>query len=191
MKVWSKIRKPMIVIVLVALALSYFFYLNNRNSNKEKPVKQTELSPYTERDMVHNYPSLPKQVVQFFVDVQKIWYKQSYSDEDFGKLVNNVRATFDVELLSHNDLTSYTSRLQSEIKGYKDSGKYILDFEVGDPKMNVVNEREYAILPVCYYMIVGNKPLTIYQEFVLRRDLDSNNWKILYWARIDDPSGGK
>ncbi len=190
MKTWSKIRKPAIIGVLVLLALSYYFYLTHRDDKKEKPVQQTELSPYTERDMEHNYPSLPKQVVQFFVDIQKIWYKQDISDEDFSKLVNNVRATFDPELLALNDLTSYTERLTEEIASYKAADKYILEYQIDTPTLKLLEEREYAIVPVRYYLIANGKPLTINQEFVLRKNTD-NEWKILYWARTDEPAGGE
>lgn len=188
---WAKARKPLIIGVLVVLALSYYIYLTHKPvNNKEKPVELTPVTTITTRDMNTNYPTIPSQVVSLFADIQKLWYKQTLSEDEFKSLAEHARAMFDVELLAYNDFAGYTERLKLEIDSYKKANRYILSYEVGETKFKSLNGESYAIVQVKYYLISGKNPVTVNEEYVLRKDSNSK-WKIVYWEEIKDTSGGK
>ena len=99
MKVFDKIKKPLIITLLAALAISYYIYLSNRDVNKGNAKETSAATEVLRRDMDKNYPGSPRAVVTYFADIQKVLYKSDLDDDEFTGIAQHMLATYDDELL--------------------------------------------------------------------------------------------
>lgn len=187
---FSKFRKPLIFTVLAVLAVSYYMYLSHRNvDNTDKMANGSAASELLSRDMDLNYPSDYYEVMKYFAEVNKLWYKEQLTQDEIVGLAQHVRALYDDEFLSMegNDYETYLMNLNAEIASYREEGKYINDYELQKRraiKTIFYEDHFYASVTVKYYVRRGKNLVITYQKYTLRKDADSR-WKILYWELSD------
>ncbi|MGN0378414.1 MAG: DUF6715 family protein [Butyrivibrio sp.] len=191
MKVFEKIKKPLIITLLAALAVSYYIYLSNRDTDKSNG-KEKETSVATavlQRDMEKNYPGSPRAVVTYFADIQKLIYKNDFDDDEFIGLAQHMLATYDDELLEKNPYELFIENLKTEISTYKSEKQYISQYIVEDGygiELTNFKGDEYAEVDVKYYVRndTQKQTIAIYEKYTLRKD-SKGQWKILYWDLAD------
>lgn len=186
----GKLRTPLIFTVLALLAVSYYIYLSHRPvDNTDKMANGSAASELLSRDMDLNYPSDYYEVMKYFAEVNKLWYKQELTQDEITGLAQHIRALYDEELLSKlgNDYETYLETLNNEISAYRKEGRYINDYEVqkrSTIKTSTFQENRYAMVTVKYYVRKGKDLKITYQKYTLRKDKDSR-WKILFWELSD------
>ena len=191
MKVFEKIKKPLIITLLAALAVSYYIYLSNRDTDKNNG-KEKETSVATavlQRDMDKNYPGSPRAVVTYFADIQKLIYKNDFDDAELTGLAQHMLATYDDELLEKNPYELFIENLKTEISTYKSEKQYISQYIVEDGYgIELIDFKgdEYAEVDVKYYVRndTQKQTIAIYEKYTLRKD-SKGQWKILYWDLAD------
>lgn len=191
MKVFEKIKKPLIITLLAALAVSYYIYLSNRDTDKNNG-KEKETSVATavlQRDMDKNYPGSPRAVVTYFADIQKLIYKNDFDDDELTGLAQHMLATYDDELLEKNPYELFIENLKTEISTYKSEKQYISQYIVEDGygiELTDFKGDEYAEVDVKYYVRndTQKQTIAIYEKYTLRKDSKAQ-WKILYWELAD------
>lgn len=191
MKVFEKIKKPLIITLLAALAVSYYIYLSNRDTDKNNG-KEKETSVATavlQRDMDKNYPGSPRAVVTYFADIQKLIYKNDFDDDELTGLAQHMLATYDDELLEKNPYELFIENLKTEISTYKSEKQYISQYIVEDGygiELTDFKGDEYAEVDVKYYVRndTQKQTIAIYEKYTLRKD-SKGQWKILYWDLAD------
>lgn len=191
MKVFEKIKKPLIITLLAALAVSYYIYLSNRDTDKNNG-KEKETSVATavlQRDMDKNYPGSPRAVVTYFADIQKLIYKNDFDDDELTGLAQHMLATYDDELLEKNPYELFIENLKTEISTYKSEKQYISQYIVEDGYgIELIDFKgdEYAEVDVKYYVRndTQKQTIAIYEKYTLRKD-SKGQWKILYWDLAD------
>lgn len=186
----GKLRTPLIFTVLALLAVSYYIYLSHRPvDNTDKMTNGSTVSELLGRDMDLNYPSDYYEVMKYFAEVNKLWYKQELTEDEIVGLAQHIRALYDEELLSKpgNDYETYLATLNNEISSYRKEGRYINDYEVqkrSTIKTTTFQNNRYAMVTVKYYVRKGKDLKITYQKYTLRKDEDSR-WKILFWELSD------
>lgn len=186
----GKLRTPLIFTVLALLAVSYYIYLSHRPvDNTDKMTNGSTVSELLGRDMDLNYPSDYYEVMKYFAEVNKLWYKQELTEDEIVGLAQHIRALYDEELLSKpgNDYETYLATLNNEISAYRKEGRYINDYEVqkrSTIKTTTFQSNRYAMVTVKYYVRKGKDLKITYQKYTLRKDEDSR-WKILFWELSD------
>lgn len=186
----GKLRTPLIFTVLALLAVSYYIYLSHRPvDNTDKMTNGSTVSELLGRDMDLNYPSDYYEVMKYFAEVNKLWYKQELTEDEIVGLAQHIRALYDEELLSKpgNDYETYLATLNNEISAYRKEGRYINDYEVqkrSTIKTTTFQNNRYAMVTVKYYVRKGKDLKITYQKYTLRKDEDSR-WKILFWELSD------
>lgn len=186
----GKLRTPLIFTVLALLAVSYYIYLSHRPvDNTDKMTNASAASELLSRDMDLNYPSDYYEVMKYFAEVNKLWYKQELTEDEIVGLAQHIRALYDEELLSKpgNDYETYLATLNNEISAYRNEGRYINDYEVqkrSTIKTRTFQNNRYAMVTVKYYVRKGKDLKITYQKYTLRKDKDSR-WKILFWELSD------
>ncbi len=68
----SKVAKTVIiVVVLAAIVLVYYYYLGHREKRQEveQAVAASEVQSVLMRDLEHNYPPTPKEVVKYYAEI--------------------------------------------------------------------------------------------------------------------------
>ncbi len=191
MKVFEKIKKPLIITLLAALAVSYYIYLSNRDTDKNNG-KEKETSVATavlQRDMDKNYPGSPRAVVTYFADIQKLIYKNDFDDDELTGLAQHMLATYDDELLEKNPYELFIENLKTEISTYKSEKQYISQYIVEDGYgIELIDFKgdEYAEVDVKYYVRndTQKQTIAIYEKYTLRKN-SKGQWKILYWDLAD------
>ena len=191
MKVFEKIKKPLIITLLAALAVSYYIYLSNRDTDKNNG-KEKETSVATavlQRDMDKNYPGSPRAVVTYFADIQKLIYKNDFDDDELTGLAQHMLATYDDELLEKNPYELFIENLKTEISTYKSEKQYISQYIVEDGygrELTDFKGDEYAEVDLKYYVRndTQKQTIAIYEKYTLRKD-SKGQWKILYWDLAD------
>ena len=184
----SRMKKPLIITLLAALIISYYVYLTHRNVDNTDKLAGTT-NELLSRDMVRNYPSDYYDVVDYFLQIQKIIYKEDLTDDEITGYAQHMRALWDDELLAKpgNDYETYLNNLKAEIEQYKANEKYVNEYSLQrrrDVEPYTIDGKMYARITVKYYMREGGKLIIFYERYTLRKDTD-DKWKILYWEVSD------
>lgn len=191
-----KKARPIIIIMIIAvLAVSYYIYLSNKKvDNTEKLSDDTGIEAVLSRNMETGYPSDYYAVVDYFVSLQKVFYKNKLDDEQIARFADKMRSLFDDELLGKdgNQYDLYLEALKTEYKDYRENKRYVKDYQV-QPRLLIEtftsDAKFYARVKVKYVEQYNGDVVTFYEKYTLRRDT-SNKWKIICWERSDSEGFG-
>ena len=147
------------MVVLAALILVYYYYLGHRAKRQEveETIVATVVQSVLMRDLEHNYPPTPKEVVKYYAEITECFYNETYSDEELVKLAGKIQMLYDTELVANKTQEQYMEDLRNDIAEMK-----------GD-----------------HLKKQGGGRVPSQERFVLRQDADKH-WKILGWELVDD-----
>lgn len=191
MKRSSGAKIVVIVIVLAAIVLGYFYYLGHRNRQQtEEAVAATVVQSVLMRDLEHNYPPTPKEVVKYYSEITECFYNEEYSDEELTQLANKIQYLYDAELVANKTQAQYMEDLRNDIAEMKGKKYTIASYEVSastDVEYFTQNEYSCARLYCTYYLRQPSNGMRVssLERFVLRQDQDGH-WKILGWELVED-----
>ena len=178
-----------VTILMVIGVIAYYFYVNkgNDSGNSSNENVVDEVDKVLNKDLEERYPYTVREVVQFFVRIQKCYYNEEYTDEELVKLAYKATELFDTELVSENPFDEYYEDLKTEIKLYSATGKYIykviLD-ENSAVEYSTVDGQPYASINCVYYLKDENGTSKIKETYILRKD-ENDRWKILGWKEYE------
>ena len=191
MKRSSGVKIVIIVIILAAIVLGYFYYLGNRSRQQtEEAVVATVVQSVLLRDLEHNYPPTPKEVVKYYSEITECFYNEEYSDEELAQLASKIQYLYDVELVANKTQEQYMQDLRNDIAEMKGKKYTIASYEVSastDVEYFTQGEYSCARLYCTYYLRQPNSGTRVasLERFVLRQDQDGH-WKILGWELVED-----
>ncbi len=172
-----------IFLVLILAVVGYFAYLSNRNREAEDEASMTAVKLVLSRDLENNYPPTVKEVMKYYVDIQKCLYSQECADEEVEQLGMKARALFDDELLAANDVTNHLLALKSEITSFQEDSRQITAASVAS-SANVDTFKEdgyeFARIHCVYTVLDGGKSNLVDMVYLLRKDAN-RRWKIYGW----------
>lgn len=189
----SKIAKTVIIVViLAAIILVYYYYLGHRAKRQEveEAVAATVVQSVLMRDLEHNYPPTPKEVVKYYAEITECFYNETYTDEELTLLADKIQQLYDEELAANKTQEQYMEDLKTEIAEMKGKQLTIASYEVSastDVEEFTQSGYSCARLYCTFYLRQpGNGGRVASQErFVLRKDEDGH-WKILGWELVED-----
>ncbi len=189
----SKIAKiVIIVVVLAAIILAYYYYLGHRTKRQEaeETVVATVVQSVLMRDLEHNYPPTPKEVIKYYAEITECFYNETYSDEELVQLANKIQMLYDAELVANKTQEQYLEDLREDIVGMKSKQLVVASYEVSastDVEEFTQDGDSYARLYCTFYLRQpGNSGrVPSLERFVLRKDEDGH-WKILGWELVED-----
>ncbi len=178
-------------VVITAIVVWIVFYtVNNKRNNSvfsTAKTTNTEAEAIIDKDLTRFYPSSVKEVVKLYQRINVCLMSKTYTEDEFYKIVDQLRMLFDDELLAINPLDTYTTNLYDEILAFKSEKKTMsltniqLDSQV---RYYTKNGSDYATI-VGLFVVKNKKNIEkTYEKFVLREDSDGN-WKILGWEKCD------
>lgn len=182
-----------LVIVTIAIVIGVIlYYLHLNGTDKSQPIDQTvvtdEVVKILNKDLEKNYPQTAREVVQFFVRIQKCYYNEKYTEEELVKIAYKATELFDTELLTENPFDMYYEQLKDEINAFADEGKTIsqvlLD-QHSDVVYSTVDEQKYAELNCTYYLKSDKQTAKVKETYILRKD-ENERWKILGWKKYEE-----
>ena len=189
MKDSKTVRIVIVAVVLAIIVLVFFAYQGNRGKRQQaaEAVSATVVQNMLMKDLEHNYPPTPKEVVKYYAEITECFYNEEYSDAELDQLANKIQHLYDVELIANQE--NYIENLKLEIIDMKKNKYTIASYEVSastDVEYFTQGEDSCATL-YCTFNIKqeGGTRLTSLEQFVLRKDVDGH-WKILGWELVED-----
>lgn len=189
----SKVAKTVIiVVVLAAIILAYYYYLGHRTKRQEaeEAVVATVVQSALMRDLEHNYPPTPKEVVKYYAELTECFYNETYSDEELVQLANKIQMLYDAELVANKTQEQYMEDLRSDISEMKGKQLTIASYEVSastDVEEFTQDGYSCARLYCTFYLRQpgnGSRVASL-ERFILRKD-ESGHWKIFGWELVED-----
>lgn len=188
----SKIAKTVIiVVVLAAIILVYYYYLGHRAKRQEveDAIAATVVQSILMRDLEHNYPPTPKEVVKYYAEITECFYNETYTDEELVQLANKIQLLYDAELVANKTQEQYMEDLREDIAEMKGQQLTVASYEVSastDVEYFTQGEYSCARLYCTFYLKQqGGGRVPSQERFVLRQD-EEGHWKILGWELVED-----
>lgn len=191
MKGSGGVKIVIIAVVLAAIVLGYFYYLGHRDRRQaEEAVAVTVVQSVLMRDLEHNYPPTPKEVIKYYSEITECFYNEEYSDEELTQLAQKIQHLYDVELVANKTQEQYMQDLRDDIAEMKRNKYTIASYEVSastDVEYFTQGDYSCARLYCTYYLRQPSSGtrMTSLERFVLRQDQDGH-WKILGWELVED-----
>ncbi len=188
----SKIAKTVIIaVILAAIILVYYYSLGHRAKRQEveEAIAATVVQSILMRDLEHNYPPTPKEVVKYYAEITECFYNETYSDEELVQLASKIQMLYDAELVANKTQEQYLQDLRDDIVEMKGQQLTVASYEVSsstDVEYFTQNEYSCARLYCTFYLKQqGGGRVPSQERFVLRQDEDGH-WKILGWELVEE-----
>lgn len=192
MKSSKVVKTVIIVVVLAAVILVYYYYLGHRTKRQEveEAAVATVVQSVLMRDLEHNYPPTPKEVVKYYAEITECFYNETYSDEELVQLANKIQMLYDAELVANKTQEQYMEDLRNDIVEMKGKKLQIASYEVSastDVEEFTQDGYSCARLYCTFYLRQpGNgSRVPSLERFILRKDEDGH-WKIFGWELVED-----
>lgn len=188
----STTRMMLFFLVVIVGVVGYFAYLSGRSRDAAKEAAMTAAQLVLSRDLENNYPPTVKEVMKYYVDIQKCLYAEECAEEEVEQLGMKARALFDDELLAANDVTSHLLQLKAEITSFQEDSKKITAASVASSaNVDTFTEDGYDFARIhCMYTVVADGQSNLVDMvYLLRRD-GNRRWKIYGWDLAQNVNPG-
>ncbi len=182
----SAILKSVIIVALgaiVVLGLYMVFTRTRGNSGKDEDYVITAVDEITTTDLDKNYPASARKVVELYARTMQVLYKETYTDDQQDKMIAILSGIMDDELLANTQ--HFAQGIKSEVKGRKAEDYSISAYVIQSKEPDEVKVSGRRMCTVdCLFSLRhgGNGTTATYYQFILRRDENNGNWKILGWT---------
>lgn len=178
-----------VVTIIVVLGVAWYYY-DSMKKDEESSIGDSvvdEVAKVLNKDLEESYPYTAREVVQFFIRIQKCYYNEDYTDEELVKLAYKATELFDDELKSENQFDEYFEDLKEEIDAFESDGKTInrvILEKSSEVVYSTVDEQKYASINCTYYIKGDAGTSRVIETYILRKD-ESGRWKILGWKEYE------
>lgn len=176
-------QTTVVLMVLILLVVGYYCYLVNRSNRSADENTPTTVENVLLRDLEHNYPPTPREVIRYYNDVIKCFYNEDCSQEELEALALKARGLYDQELLDHNDWDTYIFNLEAEIQDFRKNNRKISNISLAssaDVDEFTKDGYKFARIRCGYNILQGRESSSSRQVYLLRKDEDGH-WKIYGW----------
>lgn len=191
MKKAGIVKIGIIVVVLAAIVFAFFFYQGHTTGQQtQTEAVATVVQSVLMRDLAHNYPPTPKEVVKYYAEITECFYNEEYSDEELLDLAAKIQELYDAELVANKTQEQYIEDLKLDISKMKQEKYTIASYEVSastDVEYFTQDDYSCARLYCTFNMrrggATGRAPSL--ERFLLRKD-EAGHWKIMGWELVED-----
>lgn len=178
-----------IIIMLVIVGLvGLYTFLTQRAYSSVDNTKLSQVQLVLSYDLQKNYPASVRKVIEYYIDIQKCFYNEEYTDEELEALGMKARELYDDELLDANKISTYMQQLSADIGSFKTNNRRMTGASPGaSTSVFYFEEDGYKFARIrCGYTITENYTnKTVPVVYVLRQD-SNKRWKIYGWKTDPD-----
>lgn len=177
-----------VVMILILIVVGYYGYLVNRTRRADAEKALTAVENVLLRDLEHNYPPTPKEVIRYYNDILKCFYNEECSQEEIEALARKVRGLYDQELLDHNEWSTYIFNLEAEIQNFQNLKRRISNISLAsstDVDEFTQDGYKFAKIRCGYNILQGKESSSSIHVYLLRKDEDGH-WKIYGWELAEN-----
>lgn len=179
----STVRTIVIFLIIIVCIIGYYTYLSGKKRETAKDAQMTTVQLVLSRNLADDYPPTVKEVIKYYVDIQKCFYNEECTDEEVEQLGLKARELYDDELLTINEESENLLRLKADIASFKAGKKQIGSVAVAS-SVNVDTFQkdgyEFARIQCTYSLIENGQSSLSSTIYLLRRD-ENRRWKIYGW----------
>ena len=180
----KKTKIIFLVILFVALAVvGYYCFLVNRDTKEQKENTVSTVQAVLARDLKHDYPPSPKEVLKYYQQINKCLYNEECTEQEMEDLALKARELFDEELQANNELGRYLIKMTSEVKNFRAFGRRISNISISastDVDFFEDDGHSFARLRCGYTILEKKQSYSTIEVYLLRKDAD-DHWKIYGW----------
>ena len=183
-----------IAIACVCLICGGYFLFSQNNETKEENL--TEVEKVLVKDLKHDYPKTPREVVKFYNRIVQCYYGEKLSDKEIEDMADQMLCLLDEDLLAVNPRDQYHKSVMNDIQEYNSKNKRIVNTDVcdsndvtyvDDVKEGTDEVDKLAYVNASYFVNTDGEFTNTYQQFVLRQNKDGQ-WKILAFYEVEGES---
>ena len=175
-----------VLLVVVAAVVGVYAFLSGRAQDERQNATMTDVERVLNRDLSADYPATPKEVIKYYVEIEKCFYGGDTTDEELEALGLKARELYDAELLEINELPDYLINLKADVERFKRQGRKIVSVAVASA-VNVDTFQEdgydFARLNCGYHILDEGVTKQVGKVYLLRRD-ENRLWKIYGWENV-------
>lgn len=177
-----------VVMILILLVVGYYCYLVNRTRQADAEKTLTAVENVLLRDLDHNYPPTPKEVIRYYNDILRCFYNEQCSQEEIEALARKARGLYDQKLLDNNEWGTYIFNLEAEIQNFQNLNRKISSISLAsstDVDEFTQDGYKFAKIYCGYNILQGKKSSPSAHVYLLRKDEDGH-WKIYGWELAEN-----
>lgn len=181
-------RAAVIILIVLVAVVGVFAYLQGRVRGESNDAVMSEVQKVLYRDLSTNYPATVKEVIKYYVDIQRCFYSDNTTAEELEQLGMKARELYDADLLAINGEEDYLIRLTADVGEFKDKKRTIISVAVAS-SINVDTFQEdgydFARIRCDYAIMEGSTNNLVSIIYLLRRD-ENRLWKIYGWDNAEN-----
>lgn len=191
-KMTKKIIGIFAVILIVAAGILGGYFVINKQAQKQaqkEVLPTTEVEKILAKDLETKYPETPTEVVKLYWRINCCMYNESMSDENFEKMLKQIRKLYDEEFLG-TDKNSFENMLKKFKQDKEKRSEEKQNFSSYNVQKNntvevkKLDDRECATVVASVLIKAKGDTAKTYEEFMCRKSKDGK-WKILGWQQIN------
>ncbi len=181
--------KTIVMTVLAAIVVLglYLVFTRSKKVGPEETYDISVVDEITTTNLEKNYPASARKVVELYAKTMQVLYKEQYSDKQEDTMIAVVQGLMDEELLAGN--SSFAQSIKNEVKERR-AGDYSISAYVvqsKEPKEVSVNGRKMCNVDCLINLRHASNGTTAnYYQFIMRKEKETGNWKILGWVIKDE-----
>ena len=181
--------KAIVMTVLAAIVVLglYMVFTRSKKVGPEESYDLSVVDEITTTDLEKNYPASARKVVELYAKTMQVLYREQYSDKQEDTMIAVVQGLMDEELLAGN--SSFVQSIKNEVKERREGDYSISAYVVQskEPKEVSVNGRKMCNVDCLINLRHASNGTTAnYYQFIMRREKETGNWKILGWVIKDE-----
>ncbi len=188
--VGSAVLKSIVLIVLGAMIVLGVYMMLTRT--RKQPAKDedyviTVVDEITTTNLEKSYPASARKVVELYAKIMQTLYRETYDDDQRDAMIAVLKGLMDDELLASNE--NFEGSIRIEVTSRKAQQYSIPAYVVQtkEPEEVVVDGRKMCSCDCLFNIRNATTPTySNYYTFILRRDQNTNNWKILGWTQREE-----
>ncbi len=184
----STVVTTVVITIGLMVLVGIYAYFMQRERDRQEGDKMSDIQIVLSRDLKKDYPPTVKEVVKYFVDIEKALYSGDCTDEEIRQLVLKERELFDVKLQEANEEERLLISSKSSVDAFLAAKKKITSITVaGSNNVDTFQEdgSEWARISCTYFTMEERVPKSSVRVCLLRRDGD-RRWKIYGWKLETD-----
>lgn len=177
------------IVCLIVIGITFVYY-QHKNSDRSEwgDNASSEVQKLSAKDLEVAYPETPAEVMKLYGRISQCLYNtDGLSDEEFDKLLAQLRMLYSTTLLEQNSFEEQRENLQEELKEFGSKKRKIVNCSVdksSSVKYKEVEGKECAYIQISFFMSENGKYSKSFQDYVLVKE--NSDWKILAFKKDVD-----
>ena len=186
----SRSAKIVTIVLLVVITgvVGVFAWFQGRNIEEHQDAVLTPVEKVLCRDLTIDYPPTPREVIKYYIEIEKCFYADDTTEEELESLGLKARELYDEELLENNKLDEYLVALKADVDRFKKSDRrFVNGIVASSVEVDRFQEDgfEFARLNCGYSIVDEGVTKRIGIVYLLRKD-ENKLWKIYGWDNVEN-----